>query len=261
MPVRPKFDFDIPHFSHLGIVTGLCALLLMTSCAAPAHRSEAKGPGVVSGFFEPAPDKAFEYNLFVPYAAKDQKLPMLLSFPGAGISVSGEMANWQDAAGKAGIMVATASFFFREGSKNPRVHDYVIFLDEMARKYSIDTSRVFVAGASAGCLTARDLLYESPERFRGAIFMASPNIEKLIRDPGAKQYPPMFFVHGEKDEQFPYKEKQRLVELLKQKGYSVSLLSDPNAGHTHDPKWNTAIFDWMDQQTGGGAQGEGETIP
>ncbi len=118
-------------------------------------------------------------------------------------------------------------------------------VEEAARRHPVDRKRVFLMGTSSGALMARWLAVHRPSYWRGVILIASPTAESWTSRVEGSGFPPVLFVHGEKDDQFPIKEIRRHVEILKEKGIDAELFSDPKEGHTQSSRWNRTIFNWI----------------
>lgn len=102
------------------------------------------------------------------------------------------------------------------GFPNTGVDD-VVFLnalvEDLARNFSIDPRRVYLAGFSNGGFMAQRVACEAPEKYAGfAIFGAAlfPGFPDLCEDPTPR---PMLFVHGTRDVSIPW-EGVRQGDLL-----------------------------------------------
>ena len=132
------------------------------------------------------------------------------------------------------------------------LEEFYQLVEGVTRHHSIDRERVFLAGTSSGALIARWLVVNRPSFWRGVILIASPAAESWTSRVEPFGFPPVLFVHGEKDKQFPIEEIRRHVDILKEKGVDAELLSDPQEGHTQSPRWNKIIFDWIKKKSGEG---------
>ena len=120
-------------------------------------------------------------------------------------------------------------------------------IDKISKEYPIRKKRRVLAGVSAGALVGRWFLLERPSFWKAAIFIAAPTQEKWTATADVSHFPPVLFVHGEKDNQFPIEEVVEHVETLKRRGVRVELFRYPDAGHEHRPEWNQVIFDWIEK--------------
>ena len=63
-----------------------------------------------------------------------------------------------------------------------------------------------------------------------------------------RDFAPVVFVHGGKDNQFKLSEISQQAEILKKRGVDTTLFSYPDAGHEQRPEWSRRIFDWIEAQ-------------
>ncbi len=136
-------------------------------------------------------------------------------------------------------------------------------LDEVTRKYKVDTGRIYLTGLSMGGYGAWALGVAYPEKFAAVAPICGggdPVVFKLhgAARAGALKNLPIWAFHGAKDPTVPLEESERMVNALKKFGYDAKLTVYPEAGHdswtaTYD---NPALYDWFLQQERKAAPGK-----
>ena len=121
----------------------------------------------------------------------------------------------------------------------------------LIKRYPVDRTRLYLAGISSGARFAGKLLLLNPARWQAAILIASPPFDKNFDLTQRHNLPPLLFVHGMKDNQFPFKGVEQGIEKLRQNGTRADLLSFKDAGHEQRPEWSKEIFDWIEKNSGG----------
>lgn len=134
-------------------------------------------------------------------------------------------------------------------------------LDEVCRKYAVDTNRVYLTGLSMGGYGAWHLGLAYPERFAamapicGGGDLLTPMVSNWDK-PQALKSLAIWAFHGAKDPVVPLKESQRMVEVAKKLGVKeVKLTVYPEAQHNcwtqtyNNPK----LYEWFLQHRRGPA--------
>lgn len=180
-----------------------------------------------------------------PGADSAERFPLVLVLHGRGGRGEEYLQVWKSEADRRRVMVAAPTRTRGYTDDPADLDEFYQWVEDVSRRYPVDRERVFLAGTSAGALIARWLAVNRPSFWRGVILIASPTAESWTSRIEPSGFPPVLFVHGEKDDQFPIEEIRRHVAILKAEGVDVELFSDPQEGHTHSPRWNKAIFDWI----------------
>jgi len=128
-------------------------------------------------------------------------------------------------------------------------------LDEVCKKYNIDTRRIYLTGLSMGGYGSWSLAVSNPERFAAVapICGGGETIGVLLaqgKHRTALSKLPIWAFHGGKDEVVKPSESQKMVDSLKAIGNTVKFTVYPDAGHD---SWtatynNPALYDWFLQQ-------------
>lgn len=180
-------------------------------------------------------------------AESTERFPLVVVLHGRGDTGEGYLEVWKREAARRRVMVLAPTRTRGYTDDPADLAEFYELVEEIAGRHPVDRERVFLAGTSAGALIARWLAMNRPGFWRGLVLIASPGAESWSARVSGETFPPVLFVHGEKDGQFPVKEIRRHVETLKAKGIEVQSLFDPKEGHTHSPRWNRAIFNWIEE--------------
>ncbi len=126
-------------------------------------------------------------------------------------------------------------------------------LDEVTRKYHVDTSRVYLTGLSMGGYGTWDLGLRYPEKFAAivpicgggeliTVLLSSGENAQALKTLGVWAF------HGAKDPVVPPEESQRMVSILQRTGVKdVKLTMYPEAGHDAwtETYANPELYDWL----------------
>lgn len=184
-------------------------------------------------------DPKYRLLIFKPSRA-NKHYPLLLVLHGTGQTPQNYFKIWKKEAIHRKVMVLAPAI------ENLDLEKFYELIEEIARQYPVDHEKVLLAGISSGALVARWLLVKRPAFWKGAILVASPTGEPWAETVDVKNFPPILFVHGGKDNQFKLSEIAQQVEILKKRGVDTTLFSYPGAGHEQRPEWSRRIFDWLE---------------
>jgi len=117
-------------------------------------------------------------------------------------------------------------------------------LDEVATKYRVDTSRIYLTGLSMGGFGTWSLGCAYPERFAAIAPICGggePDKACKLKDV------PVWAFHGARDETVPLRKSQEMVEAVRACGGNAKLTVYPEAGHdswtqTYDSQ---ELYDWF----------------
>ena len=232
----------------------LLALLLFfhVSCAGVHLFSDPADYRILEKGYRAADGQVMAYDLFIPRQNNSkERFPLVVSLPGSGVKIKKQMDLWTESALRNRVMVLTPQWSdLKSKEKRPGVIFHLV--EMVAYRYPVDAERIYLSGDSAGAGIAMRLFGNQPNFWKAAIFVASPgkarfDLMNVLKD--RETPPPILFVHGERDEGFLYSSLVRDIEMFKQKGVDVELISDPEAGHTHKKEWNEKIFGWIAKKT------------
>jgi predicted peptidase len=200
------------------------------------------------------------YLLFLPenYQAKSGKAwPLILFLHG-----SGERGKdvWQTAVhGPARYIAQHPDFPFIFASPQCAAGQHwsndslLPLLNEITKKYKVDTARIYLTGSSMGGYGTWELGLSYPEKFAAlAPICGGGQMITLIlasrEKPQALKTLPVWAFHGAKDPVVPIEETQRMIDALKKLGVKETKFTIyPEAGHNswtksyNDPK----LYEWF----------------
>jgi predicted peptidase len=201
-----------------------------------------------------------DYLLFLPkgYQAKSEtRWPLMLFLHGAGergndvstVAVHGPPKNVASDPDFPFILVSPQCPEGRIWSKDILIG----LLDEITRKYAVDTNRVYLTGLSMGGYGTWDLGLSYPDRFAAiapicgggefiTVLLSSREKMEALKSLG------IWAFHGVKDTVVVPEESQRMVDFLKKKGVrEVKLTTYPNADHDSwtETYKNPELYRWF----------------
>ena len=128
----------------------------------------------------------------------------------------------------------------------------IALLDEVVKKYKVDTSRIYLTGLSMGGYGTWSLGLAHPDRFAAIapICGGGSNIGILLPDgkkAKALKSLPVWAFHGAKDEVVRLEESERMVSALRRFGNDAKLTVYPEAGHDSwtETYKNPELYDWF----------------
>jgi predicted esterase len=187
------------------------------------------------------PDLGFEHVFAVPTAPDT---PTLLLLHGTGGTEHDLVPLAESLAPGAGVLSPRGKVlergmarFFRRLAEGVfdlddlrfRTHELAGFVDAASRHYGFDRARVVAVGFSNGANVAASTLLLEPGVLAGAILFRA--MVPIVPDPlPSLQGTPVFMSNGRTDSLIPAADAERLADLLRQAGASVTLQWQP-AGH------------------------------
>jgi len=252
---------SVSSFCAVG-ATALLALLTLAGCSRiePEPNKTMPSERTVKHFdFRSNHVQRINYLLYLPkdYAEGKQKWPLMLFLHGAGERGTDI---WKVAAhGPPKRVREHAEFpFIIVSPQCPEAQTWsrevlLALLDEVAKKYRVDTTRIYVTGLSMGGYGAWDLGLSHPEKFAAIVPICGGGdyITMLLasrQSLPALQSLPVWAFHGARDPVVPLSETQRVVDFLKKAGVrEVKLTVYPDAEHnswtqTYD---NPELYKWL----------------
>ncbi|MFQ3598131.1 MAG: prolyl oligopeptidase family serine peptidase [Chloroherpetonaceae bacterium] len=120
-------------------------------------------------------------------------------------------------------------------------------LNDVQRRYLVDTSRVYVVGISMGGFGTWELVMRNPSRFAAAVPICGGGDVTQVR---RIQHLPIWVFHGTDDQVIPVHWSRTLVDSLKALGSPVQYTEFPNVGHNAwSPAFaNEALYEWLFSQ-------------
>jgi predicted esterase len=116
-------------------------------------------------------------------------------------------------------------------------------LNEVIKKYSVDTNRIYLTGYSMGGNGAWYLAYKYPEKFAAVAPMSGVTITWWA---SRLKNIPIWAFHGLKDNIVQASETEKMVKAIKDEGGNVRFSLDSNESHSPpDTNVHYALFDWF----------------
>jgi predicted peptidase len=135
-----------------------------------------------------------------------------------------------------------------DGWANPVSEKAVLSLmDAIMKKYTIDSSRIFITGYSAGGIGTWYIASRHQDLFSLAIPMASRCEEEWS---GNWKDLPVFVIHATGDELFPFADAEKTVNELGAKNVRIKLIKVENATHNDSRKFIVPLkysYKWLSE--------------
>lgn len=130
--------------------------------------------------------------------------------------------------------------------KRWRANDLSTLLNEVEKKYKVDSSRIYITGLSMGGYGSWALAAYSPERF-AAVAPICGGADKTVVPKQIGDKVPIWVFHGAKDRVVPYSQSEDLAKGFKDLGVEIKFTTYPDAGHdswtaTYD---NPELYEWF----------------
>lgn len=200
------------------------------------------------------------YTIKIPgNYTRTKRYPLLVMLHGSGEDDQ-EILRGTDLSGGHFIEAApygrgTSNCFTTDGAQA----DVKEAIDDVIRNYSVDTTKIVIAGFSMGGYGAYRTFYEYPALFRGvAVFSGNPSLATKWIGEGFPDFlvekylkpfrnVPVFIYHSRNDLNCPYSLTERLVAKLQKAGAKVEFVTTEAGGHGIIDKANIPkYYDWLD---------------
>lgn len=239
-----------------------CALVLVAALFPTFARAEDPAPGkqVEQALREEGKQEArCEYLLFLPegYGEAGKKWPLMLFLHGRGES-NGPLSlvkKWGppkhvDSDPKFPYILVSPQCPRSESWNQDRQQQILSdLLDEVIKKYDVDTDRVYLTGLSMGGYGSWTLAARSPERFAAVVPICgggkTEDAEKL-------KNLPIWVFHGDHDPAVPFERSKAMVDAITAAGgKQIRFTSLEYIGHNC---WSAAyatpeLYGWLNRQT------------
>lgn len=262
----------INHLMSLNRVVFLGVLILASGTRADEVREWSKMPGSGTTFCMLEHEgRLYPYRIFFPssyrHAPEEEggdikKFPLVIAcHPAGGDEIAyfewkGNADRIQTIAEKRGYIVACPAGPDRawheriEGpapsvaakSETPAI--VMALLQEVVKQRHIDTSRVYLMGASSGAIAIYATAATHPDTFAAVAGVCGVFPEKAIDT--LKQIPTLIF-NAQKDKLIPIKLIRERVQVLEKAGGAVKFVETPRGhGGYRDLETYALVFDWFD---------------
>jgi predicted peptidase len=109
------------------------------------------------------------------------------------------------------------------------ISEFIKKVLKLERSWPVDPERIVITGYSAGGFGVWSLTDKHPSLFSAAIPMAA---EPILGDREGPNAVPLYVIHGTEDELFPYDTVVFAVNLLKDKGVPITMVTAEGESHT-----------------------------
>ncbi len=188
------------------------------------------------------------YLLSLPkgYEESDKQWPMILFLHGAG--ESGDELAKVKRHGPPKLVQQKDYPFIIVSPQSPRrgwnTEALMGLVDDVASKYRVDQSRIYLTGLSMGGFGTWSLAEAYPDRFAAIAPICGGGDPKQA---GRLKDLPIWVFHGAKDTTVPLKRSEDMVQAVKDAGGDAKLTVYPDAGHD---SWtetynNPELYEWF----------------
>lgn len=212
--------------------------------------------GWANTFFGTAPtgliDLTSEYRypvfLYVPQAYKpDRRYPLIISLPSEGEAPDKNIEYWMSWAKRRTLLVLSVTNLRPEDTPYASDAWIISIKKDIASRYQIDPSRVFLVGRRGGAHYAGYLGANYPEEFSAVMMLEgswSGQYEKLLRPKSrpVKQIP--FLVVSEETDTALIGEIERSAGRFEKKGYLVSLMKVKGKEQFETLEFKEKVLEW-----------------
>ncbi|MBM4104312.1 MAG: phospholipase [Planctomycetes bacterium] len=226
--------------------------MILSGCAAKAEVRAGQRPGVFA--MTVTREVRMNYLLYLPkdYGKADKKWPLILFLHGAG--ERGSDLNLVKKHGPAKLVAEGKDFDFiiispqcRQESWWPTMaEDLKLLVDDIAGKYQVDKSRMYITGLSMGGYGTWSMIIKYPDMFAAAAPICGGGDAVLAKFRLAKI--PLWVFHGAKDNVVPLSKSEEMVKAVKAAGNKdIEFTIYPDAGHD---SWtetynNPELYKWF----------------
>lgn len=206
------------------------------------------GQGGPTGRVDNVPFEESTYSILVPRGCEGP-FPVVFSLHGSGMS-GGEMVSfWTEFAESSCLAVVGLSAADGHGWSYPEIETVYALVEEIDRRYDIDTCGRYLHGYSLGAVFTymvgppRDDLFAGISAYAGSIAGAlSYGSITEETEPIA-----MVIAHGTDDTVMPFSEAEYAYEVLSDYGWPAVLWPDDGGTHSYNVAHHQAVWDgWSD---------------
>jgi predicted peptidase len=199
--------------------------------------------------------KGLRYGLFIPENYTDTtSYPLIVYLHGSTDTVSWDLGWYHDRVQKKkpSFVLTPKSIMRKNGwgsswdeQHSPDMIKTLAVIDNLLEEFNIDTTRLFIHGASMGGFGVFSVLAKEPGLFTAAFSICGggdPKTAELLINI------PLWVFHGSKDKVIPVEQSRNLVKAIRQAGgKKVRYTEYPGIGHASwTPAWKEpAIEDWL----------------
>jgi len=210
--------------------------------------------GTRSGIEIKVNGKPYSYALHVPETPHPGKsYPLIVILHGAGGNGDAILPQWVQRLQEDFIIACPSYPMGAWWSFN--AEDLVLeLIDDIRTSYSVDHSKVFLAGLSNGAIGAYLIGMFHPDRFAGIVPIAGSITERYMHFLVNLKNTPVYMIQGEFDSFFPIKYSRRVNTILTDMKYPVIYREHSEKGRGHGGHFLPdgevpALVDWLKKQS------------
>jgi len=228
------------------------SFMLIAGCAAKAQVETGRHTAVFARTV--TREIRMKYLLYLPkdYDKTDKTWPLILFLHGAG--ERGDNIELVKKHGPAKLVAEGKDFDFiivspqcpQESWWPTMAEDLKLLVDDIAGKYPVDKSRMYITGLSMGGYGTWSMIIKYPEMFAAAAPICGGGDAVLAKFRLGKM--PIWVFHGAKDDVVPLSKSQEMVDAAKAAGnQNVKFTVYPEAGHdSWTETYNTPdLYQWF----------------
>jgi poly(3-hydroxybutyrate) depolymerase len=233
-------ETTLPGKTKAAVILSLVSTMFLLSCGTgssvkAANSSFPQVPGLAQRQVQ-FQGVVYPFYVFVPSSySSAHALPAILLIHGGGGNGPGVIAPWQKFAEQNGIILAAPTLPLGgnfETAVAPQM--YPMIMDATRNEWSIDASRIYLFGVSAGGYTVFDVsMFDSQYFAGGGVFAAviTPDYNWIVQK--ATRKIPIAIYIGDHDQFFTVAQAQATSNLLTTNGFTVRLKIFPNLAHNY----------------------------
>ena len=177
------------------------------------------------------------YFLYIPsHMQHGRKVPVLIALPGNGISPKDDVRLWRPTAEREGFFVVDLDMNYdmlKNDADIRKLHERIRqTLEDLSGRYIFDAPELYIAGTSAGAVSALALSLRFPETYHysglvsgGTMYFDS---EEYLKNASNLKY---MVIHGEDDPSIDVGKIYTTKKILEDNGAKVVLKIIPNGKH------------------------------
>ena len=178
-----------------------------------------------------------DFFLYIPSAAlKGQTVPVIIALSGSGVSPKEDILHWRPMAEQKGFFVLDFDIHYdslKEEADIVKLHERIqYFIGDLSERYHFDRREIFLAGSSAGAVTAFALSLRYPAEYRDAALVSGATIhfqsEDYLKNAKRVRY---LIIHGNRDESIPLERVYMAKNALEKNGSQVTMKLVPGGKH------------------------------
>jgi len=195
------------------------------------------------------------YIAYVPKGAnKNTQIPLLVVLPGLFMSAKAELDSWKFYSEKNDFLAIGIYVDYTELHTWVEVEEFYqriistinVFYNDK-ENYSIDRTRIYIAGTSTGGMLSMKFSLMHPGRFKGAAVVSGSNLNLWSVNPYVRNAKGLNFylLQGRKDKIVPINDFFVTKDALEKNGANVNTFINEEVGHNMQTRDYERAVKWM----------------